>query len=492
VTTTEDRARAAMRAIAGTVHDAPPLPLAPGQDPVPGRDIASAADETRSGPPGAGQSGPAERGRGLRRPGGAARPASRGRGHRRRSLLAPVAAAITVVAVAVTLAIIRDIPNGRVATSPPPAASASPANGPATAPTAAGNRPGDQDAPPEYYVAWIQADSPYLVVGNTFTGQAVTTVKAPDGVSLGTVYGAAGDDRTFVVTGDRLHGPDAGTAWFLLRIAPGSSAPARLTPLPVPVRQSPAGVALSPDGATVAVALPGSPATLRVYSVATGALLREWSTTAPGELTAKKVPAGSWQFTSMVLRWSPDGSQLAFAWNASAIRVLDATAPDGNLIASSRLLAAIGTTYATEASYTCHAAQGWQLITIAKGAEAGQGIVCGGSLKSDYSRPCYSPADTTCKSIERNSIGFMLTTHDSRGDSFLGLNTGSDCPSQAKPGNGAYLGWANADGSEVIGSQVCAGRSRFGIFRGSKFTPLPALPVSMPAPAGVLDGTVAW
>ena len=70
----------------------------------------------------------------------------------------------------------------------------------------------------------------------------------------------------------------------------------------------------------------------------------------------------------------------------------------------------------------------------------------------------------------------MRTTHDSRGGSYLGLDTGSDCPSQAKPGNGAYIGWANADGSEVIGSQVCAGQSRFGIFRGSKFTPLPALP----------------
>ena len=307
----------------------------------------------------------AKRVRGLRRPGGAARPGRRGRDRRRRwSLLAPVvAAAVTVVAVAVALAIIKDTPNGRVASSAPPAASASPANGPANAATGV----------PEYYVAWMQADTPYLVVGNTYTGQVVTTVKAPDGVSLDAAYGAAADDRTFVVTGDRLHGPDAGTAWFLLRIAPGSSTPARLTPLPVPVRQSPAGVALSPDGAKVAVALPGSPATLRVYSVATGALLREWPTTAPGELTAGKEPSGSRQFTAMVLRWSPAGGQLAFAWDASVIRVLGGTAPDGDLIAGSRLLAAIGATYATLSSFTCRAAQGWQLITIAKGAGPAKG-----------------------------------------------------------------------------------------------------------------------
>ena len=421
--------------------------------------------------------------RGLRRPGGAARPGGRGRGGRRRwSLLAPVAAVVTVVAVAVALAIIRDTPNGRAASSAPPAASASPANGPANAATGV----------PGYYVAWMQADTPYLVVGNTFTGQVVTTVKAPDGVSLDAAYGATADDRTFVVTGDRLHGPGAGTAWFLLRIAPGSSTPAQLTPLPVPVRQSPGGVALSPDGAEVAVALPGSPATVRVYSVATGGLLREWPTTAPGELTAEKVPSGSRQFTAMVLRWSSDGGQLAFAWDASAIRVLGGTAPDGDLIAGSRLLAAIGAAYATLSSFTCRAAQGWQLITIAAGAGAGQGIVCAGSAQTGRSTPCASPTDTKCKYTQQNSIGFMRTTHDSRGGSYLGLDTGSDCPSQAKPGNGAYIGWANADGSEVIGSQVCAGQSRFGIFRGSKFTPLPALPASLPAPAGVLDGTVAW
>ncbi len=43
MSTTEDRARAAMRAIAGTVHDAPPLRLTQAQDPVPGRDLTSAA-----------------------------------------------------------------------------------------------------------------------------------------------------------------------------------------------------------------------------------------------------------------------------------------------------------------------------------------------------------------------------------------------------------------------------------------------------------------
>ena len=443
--TTEDRARAAMRAIAGTVQQAPPLELRQARDLVPLRERRRARDR-----------GP-------------------GWGHRRRSLLAPVAAAITIVAVAVALAVIRNIPNDGVAT---PSAGSS-----ATSGANAGEAP-------EYYVARVQSGTPYLVVGDTFTGRAIATVTAPAGVLLEAVYGAAADDRTFVVAGNRPHGADAGTVWYLLRIAPGSSTPAGLTPLPVPVRQGFAGAALSPDGTEVAVALPGSPATVRVYAAATGALRRQWSTTAPGELTAEKAPAGgSRPFTAVVLRWSADGRQLAFAWNASAFRVLDAAAPDGDLIASSAPLAAIGTTYATESSYTCHAAQGWQPITIATGAEAGQGVVCGASAQTGRYTPCTSPTDMKCAYTQLNSIGFLRATQDGRGGSFKGIDAGSDCPDQAKPGNGAYIGWANADGSEVIGFEACAGHTRFGIFRAGKFTPLPALPVSVP---GALEGTTAW
>ncbi|HEY1820805.1 MAG TPA: hypothetical protein VGG83_12830 [Trebonia sp.] len=470
MTTTEDRARAAMRAIAGTVHDAPPLQLAAA------RDLTRAPDAVRAG-------GHGSRRLGLRLPRGGTRQATRGGGRRRRwSVLAPVAAAVTIVAVAVTLAIIRDIPNGGVA-------------GPATAtPVTGASAASGAPAPgvPEYYVAWMQADTPYLVVGNTFTGQTIATVGAPAGVSLEAVYGAAADDRTFIVTGDRSRGANAGTVWYLLRIAPGSAKPARLTPLPVPVRQSPAGTALSPDGTELAVALPGTPATLRVYSVATGALLRDWSTTASGELTAEKVTPGSRQFTALVLRWSADGSQLAFAWNASTIRVLDPNAPDGDLITSSRLLSWIGLAYASQANFTCDAAQGWQPITIAEGSAAGQGIVCAGNTQSDTYTPCSSQTKSTCKSTQRTTIGFLRATHTGRGDSYMGLDSGSACNSRAEPVNGAYLGWSNPDGSEVLGSLVCGGHSRFGIFRGSKFTPLPALPDSRPVPAGVPDGTFAW
>jgi hypothetical protein len=72
------------------------------------------------------------------------------------------------------------------------------------------------------------------------------------------------------------------------------------------------------------------------------------------------------------------------------------------------------------------------------------------------------------------------------------MDVSSECPSATGPDNAAYLGWASADGSVVIGSEVCAGHARFGIFSGGGFTPLPALPVSLPVRAGVLEGTFAW
>lgn len=68
----------------------------------------------------------------------------------------------------------------------------------------------------------------------------------------------------------------------------------------------------------------------------------------------------------------------------------------------------------------------------------------------------------------------------------------SGCSDQARPGEGAYIGWANADGSLVIGSFVCDQRSRFGVFRSDGFAPLAALPATLPSLSGVLDGTAAW
>jgi len=465
--TTEDRARAAMRAIGDTVRDAPPLELTPSAP-----DLPAAADEVQLG-------GHRTRRVSLRRPGGAAHPGRRGRDRRWRSRLAPIAAAVAVAAVAIALVTIKDVPNGRVAPPSPSTNSLGPAGTSLSIPGV-----------PEYYVAWIQASTPYLVVRDTATSKQVGEVGAPRGVSLEGIYGAAADDRTFIAVGNRLQDLGEDTAvWYLLRIDPGGRTPARLTPLPIPVQQNPAGIAISPDGTELAVALAGSPATLRVYSIPTGKVLRTWSATVPGQLAVEptlepaSVAAGS-QFTAArELRWSSDGRQLAFAWNSSAIRVLDATAPDGNLMTSSRRLAAIGTTVNKDSSVTCNAAQGWELIA------GGQGVICAGSQLV----PPLGAGGGECRQRGRTLVGFLEETKDAHGDVESSLaDFETECSAYAAYPDGAYIGWSNADASVVIGSLVWDGHLRFGLFRDGRFTPLPALPVSVPVPTGVLIGTYDW
>jgi hypothetical protein len=465
--TTEDRARAAMQAIGDTVRDAPPIKLAPGA-----RDLPAAADEVQFGGHGA-------RRLSLRRPGGAARPGSRGRDRRWRSKLAPVAAAVAVAAVAIALVTIKDVPNGRVASPSPSTTSVSPAGQNVSIPGV-----------PEYYVAWMQADAPYLVVGDTATGRQVGEVAPLHNVDLEGIYGAAADDRTFVVMGDRLFGPpyEGRAVFYLLRIDPGGRTPALLTRVPIAPQPNPAGIAISPDGTELAVAEAGSPATVRIYSIASGKLLRTWSATVPGVLAVEpaSVSKGS-QFTgARVLRWSSDGQQLAFAWNSTAIRVLDVSAPDGNLITSSSLLAAIGTTHTKIGGYTCDASQGWQLIA------GGQAVICAGSVQPKLLSTGVDSGGA-CTPSPRTVIGFLQESSADQGDVAANLaDVEPECPAQAGDTDGAYIGWANADGSVVIGSLIWDGHVRFGVFRDGRFTPLPALPVSVPVPSGVLIGTYDW
>ena len=68
-----------------------------------------------------------------------------------------------------------------------------------------------------------------------------------------------------------------------------------------------------------------------------------------------------------------------------------------------------------------------------------------------------------------------------------------------RPGDsdGAYVAWANADGSVVIGSEIWDGHLRFGLFRDGRYAALPALPVTVPVPPAhppppTLIGTYDW
>jgi hypothetical protein len=310
----EEAARAAMRAAAGTVSDAPPLHLPPLASPVPRR-------------------------RRRREP---------GQRRRRAQWLVPLAAAACVIAIAAGLVSVRQVQNGPASPRPLPS-SAMPAT-----------------AAPDYYVALShppdEATPNQVIVGSSATGHVLSRVSPPAGTTFSGVAGAA-DDRTFVletqpfpqplpartttVAGDGYTAAAAAVTlprtWYLLRVSPSASPAAQLVRIPVPV--TPAGqevtaLALSPDGSKLALAmlphlLPQgykgvyvSPQLLRVYSVATGAVLRTWSTT--------RGSIDSYDFTpdsGTSMSWQPDGNHLAVFVDSDSpgLHLLDVRSPGGDL-----------------------------------------------------------------------------------------------------------------------------------------------------------------
>lgn len=249
---------AAMRDFAGTVTEAPPLRLAAGFSPA----------------------------RTRRRPRGARR-------WRTRTWLAPVAAAAVVVALAGALVISRDLTNGGVV---PAAGSGLTGSGSGTA------GPGGV---PRYYVALqgdptVHSSNPALiptdlVVGDSLTGERLATIPPPARIAFLDVA-AAGDDRTFVVAGLHGSGTAATIELFEIHLDPGAAHPVVMTS--VPIKPQPAGPSVlkvpQRSGAVFPVALSGSGTELavaetvgargiavKVFSVSTGQLLHQWTTTDP-------------------------------------------------------------------------------------------------------------------------------------------------------------------------------------------------------------------
>ena len=275
-----------------------------------------------------------------------------------RSWGVPLAAAMAVVLVALTLVAVRHF------SAPAPAPS-----GPAALPRSV----------PRYYVALNQdggtfpgspAGSPVpevLLVGDDRTGKAIATVSAPRGMLFDSVQGAP-DDRTFVVMATRLAKPDMPPyTWYLLRIAPGTAHPYRLTKLRIKLPASVPAVrayALSPDGRDLAIAsldersrkAAAVGTALAVYSVSSGAELRAWATN-------EDITQGLAEDT---LSWLSDGRQLVFsdislgaprrAYQQNQLRTIDLTGSGTDLLADSRVLFTVTTRVSSPGScWTMHA-----------------------------------------------------------------------------------------------------------------------------------------
>jgi hypothetical protein len=192
----------------------------------------------------------------------------------------------------------------------------------------------------------------FAAVHDSQTGQQLSQIKVPGVFGTNPNIAADGSDRTFIINATRPtpNGKNGVTALYRLHLAADGRSE-KLTRLPVNLLPAGSndtvdGIAVSPDGRELAVALQiynsasnglTSRGEVRLYSL-TGGPTRTW--TAPGD-----VPA---------MPWDPvwiGGSKLAFVWQdqlkgsavyfftgRSQIRVLDTSAPGHDLLASHVLL----------------------------------------------------------------------------------------------------------------------------------------------------------
>jgi hypothetical protein len=432
VTSTEDRARAAMQAIAGTVRGAPPLRLTSAAAP------AAADDQARLH-----EQGP--RPLDLRRPGGAARPGRRGwHRHPRWPVLAPLAAAAVVVAVAVSLVLVRGPQNGGVVPQP----------------ALANSGPG---AVPRYYVALNPLGLVRgLLVGDAITGKTLAAIPPPAHMSYQDVTAAA-DDRTFVVFAAGTDASWQQGRWYELHLAPGTAHPVSVTATAIPTQFFVADSALSGSGKYLAVAENDSAEGLQriiVFSVATGRPVRAWSA---------RDDASQSSFVS--LSWFDGDQAIAFSANTMppnkmTVRRLNVGGAhvEGNLIADSQLIFSAPTS--TNPMLPLVSADG-QIVAYATYDLAHKRLTVNWH---GYRVSAQTPA------ASKDTIAYQVTNSPQRNVTVL---------------FDSAVQWVSPSGSAVIGAWFAdpgspiRGRAYFGVMSHGTFTPLRL-------PRQVFGQIIAW
>jgi len=385
--------------------------------------------------------------------------------------LVPAAAAAAVIVLAVTLVSVRTLTTA--------------GHAPVTAAQSA-------DRVPEYYAAITKSalTAPDdVTIAKTATGTALFRVKPPAGDTFA-VVSAAGDDRTFVVAVAPFSGPSfpwTTVVWDLVRVRPDASG-YTLTRLRVPAQPADTvidGLAVSPDGTKLAVLSqqastvtgtePG-PVTLRVYSVATGQLLRSWQTRA-GQIEYTTTPGQDDQ--NSTISWQADGQGLAFDWQATTQTKITktgaATGENGPLEVRRLDLAKPGTDLLADSTPVV-SIQGWVngICSALQPTADGNGAVCG----TEY-QVALAQGATTCSDTPE-----PLSFHAYSGLAGRYRVLYTVPPAKAvkgKCGNGtADVLWASPSGSTVVGvisTQYIPGSkisSAVGVVSNGRWTPLPA------------------
>jgi hypothetical protein len=256
------------------------------------------------------------------------------RGPRMLRWLAPLAAALAVVAV---ISAVRLTVDARPR-APRPVADMSPAV------TAAPAAP-----MPQYYVSANVHTQDRAWINDSATGQVIAKVGVPGQLPIAIT--AAADDRTFIIVFQDLYRGQFVTFTRLTLGADGHPASFRKLPLKLPASTALQGaadvadVALSPDGQTLALSLTIEVSTaalkanpkadqnvkseIELVSLRTGAT-RTWAA-APGDF----IEDLSWARGSQTLAFLAAAQHSTPNDNASQVRVLDVSRPPGGLLTSS-------------------------------------------------------------------------------------------------------------------------------------------------------------
>jgi hypothetical protein len=320
----------------------------------------------------------------------------------------------------------------------------------------AARHPGPQapDARPGQFPAYFAAVSVEgscplcLVIRSARTGAILAEARPPRHSSYSAVSSAA-DDTTFVAElatiPSAANGFKLGYSYLMARFNPARRT-ITIRKLPItPLRGlGVPGSAVSPDGRELAVTLLTDHRELRVYSLATGAF-KDW--TSPGVVDQTGLQQG--------LAWGP-GGLLAFDWRGphtsasapSQIRLLNTSAPGGNLLTESRL----AVPEAQPGGYTLQGQfalidNGHEVVTVLQGHDA--------------------PA-VTKYAVLSTDTGHLIR-------SFL--------PSRS-PHQGVV--WANPSGTVIAGYLPGTGPSGQGVLEwitGSTHTPIKGIPSGPVSPA---------
>jgi hypothetical protein len=344
---------------------------------------------------------------------------------------------------------------------------------------------------PPYYVAITANGNPdvvpsYAVVRATATGATLGTImpSLPGGTIRAMT--AAADDRTFVLDEEkwgqqsRSFDPAIQLRSFYLVRLDSSGKPGTPSKLPIMGVKILTGMALSPDGTRLAVAIrqltssvTAYLAEMQIYQLATGEV-RTWSRNGGFIGSSSTGDQGS-------LSWTADGRLLAFSWGsapysgpANGTWLLNTTLGGSNLIGNSHQVVSFykadkapsptsgpspsPSALAPFSSFTC---QSIPIVT-----PDGSTVIC--EVSQELTEPTPSSSRQTVE-----TACYEYSTATGKIVHILGHWTIKNASTGFMPD----VLWSSSSGAVIIGTIPGTGSTRVGIISGNHFTLLAAIPI---------------